>query len=115
MGRWSEGNSPNGAGNPFITPVSAGFASSTLLNPYIAAIGGTLSGDEKQEMAQKIGSGDGFGSGSGQYHVQPVSGAFSDSYTWSASGKVDREADPSMIPQSDGRDGGVKPFCYKQG
>ena len=69
-GRWSEDSSPSGANNPFITfihnqgPATSGFGSSTLLNPYLNAIGGNLDAEEMKSMAQIGGSGDGFGSGS---------------------------------------------------
>ena len=127
--RWSEGNSPTGA-NPFLTSAPGlgpgltgtggtgmGYGSTQYTNPYLATMGGNANSNEvlMKEMAQKIGSGDGFGSGSGQYHVQPVSGAFSDSYSWSVSGKVDLGAEPPLILESDGRDGGIKPLCYKEG
>jgi len=70
MGRWSEDSSPSGANNPFITSVhnqgatTSGVGSSNILNPYLTAIGGNLSADEMKSMAQKVGSGDGFGIGS---------------------------------------------------
>ena len=69
-GPWSEENSPNGANNPFITSVhdqgavTSGVGSSTSLYPFLTAIGGNLNADQIKTMAQNVGSGDGFGSGS---------------------------------------------------
>ena len=76
-GQWSEDSSPNGANNPFIAPVHGqshivnmgpgmGFGTTQSLNPYLATMGGNADSNEvlMKEMAAKIGSGDGFGTGS---------------------------------------------------
>jgi hypothetical protein len=116
MGRWgSEDNSPSGANNPFIQHVNSqglatsGFAASTALNPYLTAIGGDFNGDGMKEMAENIGSGDGFGTGPKKYWGV---------YPWSISDGVDPQTEAARVPGIPERDelsGGVKPLCYRQG
>lgn len=124
MGRWSEGNSPTGANNPFITPAHGhghivnmgpgmGFGTTTTQssNPYLATMGGNADSNEvlMKEMAAKIGSGDGFGSGPRDY---------SGVYSWSVSDRIDLQAEPAVVPQvpqGSKWDGGIKPLCYREG